>query len=107
MSINVKVRTKKKELDYYHVLNSLSDEGHRLVVNYMQPELCEFYQHRISTRPIDISLEENGYEIRITTLACHEDYEREFGRIKLIGRQHFCLIYAYGHRTHYQPGQRD
>lgn len=75
MSINVKVRTKKKELDYYHVLNSLSDEGHRLVVNYMQPELCEFYQHRISTRPIDISLEENGYEIRITTLACHEDYE--------------------------------
>lgn len=75
MSVNVKVRTKKKDLDYNHVLNSLADGGYQLVVKFMQPEICEFYQHRISTRPIDISLEDNGYEIRITSLACRKDYE--------------------------------
>lgn len=75
MSINVKVRTKKKDLDYNRVLYSLADGVYQLVVNFIQPEICEFYQHRISTRPIDISLEDNGYEIRITTLACREDYE--------------------------------
>ena len=75
MSINVKVRTKKKDLGYNRVLYSLADGVYQLVVNFMQPEMCEFYQHRISTRPIDISLEDNGYEIRITTLACREDYE--------------------------------
>ncbi len=46
-----------------------------MVVKFMQPEICEFYQHRISTRPINISLEDNGYDISITTLACREDYE--------------------------------
>ena len=75
MSININVRTKRRDLDYYQVLTSLADEGYQLVVKFMQPEICEFYQHRISTRPIDISLEDNGYEIRITTLACREDYE--------------------------------
>ncbi|MBQ6166251.1 MAG: hypothetical protein IJK41_02290 [Muribaculaceae bacterium] len=75
MSINIKVRTKKKDLDYNRVLHSLADGVYPLVVKFMQPEICEFYQHSISTRPIDISLEDNGYEIRITTLACREDYE--------------------------------
>ena len=76
MSISVKVRTKKKDLDYNHILNSLADGVYPLVVKLIQPEICEFYQHRISTRPIDdITLEDNGYEIRITTLACREDYE--------------------------------
>ena len=75
MSISVKVRTRKKELDYNRILHSLADEVYPLVVKFMQPEICEFYQHRISTRPIDITLEDNGYEIRITTLACREDYE--------------------------------
>ena len=45
MSVNVKVRTKKKDLDYNHVLNSLADGGYQLVVKFMQPEICEFYQH--------------------------------------------------------------
>ena len=75
MSINIKVRTKKRDLDYHKVLFSLADEGYQLVVKFMQSEICKFYQHRISTRPIDISLEDDGYEMRITTLACHEDYE--------------------------------
>lgn len=75
MSINVNVRTKRKDLDSNHVLASLADEGYQLIVKFMNPRICEFYQHRISTRPIDISLEDNGYEIRITTLACREDYE--------------------------------
>lgn len=75
MSVNIKVRTKKRELDYSKVLLSLIDEKYPLVVKFMHSEICEFYQHRISTRPIDISLEDDGYEIRITTLACHEDYE--------------------------------
>ena len=75
MSINVIVRTKKKDLDYNRLLYSLADGACQLVVKFMRPEICEFYQHRISTRPIDISLEDNGYEIRITTLACREDLE--------------------------------
>jgi len=75
MSININVRTKRRDLDYFQVLTSLADEGYQLAVKFMKPEICEFYQHRISTRPIDISLEENSYEIRITTLACREDYE--------------------------------
>lgn len=75
MSINIRVRTKKKDLDYNHVLDSLADGVYQLVVKFLQPEICEFYQHRISTRPIDISLEDNGYEIRITSLACREDYK--------------------------------
>ena len=75
MSINVKVRTKKKDLDYNRVIYSLTDGTYQLVVNLMQPEICQFYRHRISTRPIDISLEDNGYDIRITILACREDYE--------------------------------
>jgi hypothetical protein len=75
MSISVKVRTKKKDLDYNRVIYSLADGTYQLVVNLMQPERCQFYQHRISTRPIDISSEDNGYEIRITILACREDYE--------------------------------
>lgn len=75
MSINIKVRTKKKDLDYNRVLYSLADGDYQLVVKFMQPEICEFYQYRISTRLIDISLEDNGYEIRITTMACREDYE--------------------------------
>ena len=56
MSISVKVRTRKKELDYNRILHSLADEVYPLVVKFMQPEICEFYQHRISTRPIDITL---------------------------------------------------
>ena len=75
MSINIIVRTKKKDLDYNRLLYSLADGAYQLVVKFMRPEICEFYQHRISTRPIDISLEDNGYEIRITTLACREDLE--------------------------------
>ena len=75
MSISVDVRSKQKDLDFNHVLNSLADEGYQLIEKCLQPEICEYYQHRISTRPIDISLEDNGYEIRITTLACREDYE--------------------------------
>ena len=38
MSINVKVRTKKKDLDYNRVLYSLADGVYQLVVNFMQPE---------------------------------------------------------------------
>jgi hypothetical protein len=75
MSINVKVRTEKKDLDYKRILHSLAADDSQFVVKFMQPGICEFYRHRISTRPINISLEDNGYEIRITTLACREDYE--------------------------------
>ena len=74
MSINVRVRTKRRDIDYHKILVSFEGEGYKLLVNEMRPEICEFYIHRISTRPIDICLEDNGYEIRITTLACREDY---------------------------------
>lgn len=75
MSVNVKIRTKSKKLDFEQVLKHIAEEGYGLMVKFMNPEICEFYQHRLSTRPIDLSLEDNGYEVRITSLACREDYE--------------------------------
>jgi hypothetical protein len=85
MSINVTIRTGNRTLDFEQVLGILAGEGYKLVVKNICEEICEFYQHKLSTRPIDISLEENGYEVRITTFACREDYElfvKTIGHVK-------------------------
>lgn len=77
MSICINIVPQKgKEADYKRLLLELTAQGLRIVVNKWSEGFCEFYQHRISTRPIDITKEEDGYyEVRITSLAQHSDYE--------------------------------
>lgn len=75
MSVNIRVRTEYRDLDFVKVLTSLATEGYKLAVKFVKTDLCEFFQDNLSTRPIDLSLEDNGYEVRITTLARKEDYE--------------------------------
>lgn len=75
MSINVKIKTSKKTLDYSKVLDKLIKHGCIIAENYLSDDLCQFYQPNISTRPIDLSKEDDGYEVRITTMASKEDYQ--------------------------------
>lgn len=75
MSIFVKIKTSKKTIDFSKVLDKLTKHGYFIVVNCLSDEFCQFYQPNISTRPIDISKEDDGYEIRLTTMACKEDYQ--------------------------------
>lgn len=75
MSVNVRIRTNSKELDFVQVLKQIADEGYNPTVKFIESNFCEFYQYSISTRPIDLSIEDNGYDVRITSLACSEDYE--------------------------------
>lgn len=50
--------------------------GKKLKYTYFEDNVrCQFYKENFSTRPIDISKEEDGWEVRITTLASEEDYE--------------------------------
>ncbi len=87
MSVNVRIRTNYRSLDFEQVVRQLAAEGYGLIVRFINPEICEFYQHQLSTRPIDLSLEDNGYEVRITTLACREDYELFAKTIAIVREQ--------------------
>lgn len=87
MSVNVRIRTKSKKLDFEKVLKQIAGEGYELVVKFMNPEICEFYQYRLSTRSIDLSLENNGYDVRITSLTCKEDYELFAKTIAIVQEQ--------------------
>ena len=87
MSVNVRIRTNNRRLNFEQVVSQLATKGYRLVIKFINPEACEFYQYRLSTRPIDLSLEDNGYEVRITSLACREDYELFVKTVTIIQEQ--------------------
>lgn len=87
MSVNVRIRTNYRSLDFEQVVRQLVAKGYGLIVKFINPEICEFYQYRLSTRPIDLSLEDNGYEVRITSLACREDYELFAKTISIVQEQ--------------------
>ena len=87
MSVNVRIRTNNRRLNFEQVVSQLTAKGYRLVIKFINPETCEFYQYRLSTRPIDLSLEDNGYEVRITSLACREDYELFVKTVTIIQEQ--------------------
>ena len=87
MSVNVRIRTNNRRLNFEQVVSQLATKEYRLVIKFINPEACEFYQYRLSTRPIDLSLEDNGYEVRITSLACREDYELFVKTVTIIQEQ--------------------
>lgn len=87
MSVNIRIRTNNRRLNFEQVVSQLTAKGYRLVIKFINPETCEFYQYRLSTRPIDLSLEDNGYEVRITSLACREDYELFVKTVTIIQEQ--------------------
>ena len=75
MSVNVNIPHKGQKLDFEALLKSLADTGLGLVVNDLSENHVQFYLNKISTRPIDITLEDDGtYEVRTTTMASLEDY---------------------------------
>ena len=86
MSTTVRIKTRQKKLDIERVFLLLANDGYKLIAKFIKNDICEFYQHKLSTRPINISKEDDGYEVRITTLACREDYEL-FAKVALVVEQ--------------------
>lgn len=75
MSVNALIHSRKRKVDLREILISLADEfGYGIVCNYLEETGCQFYINDVSTRPIDITKEKGGWELRITTCASEEDY---------------------------------
>lgn len=87
MSVNITIRSTKRNLEFIQVLETLRADGYDIKIRFMESNVCEFYIHHVSTRPIDLSQEENGYEVRITSLASKEDYELFAKTVKIVQNQ--------------------
>jgi len=83
MSVNVNIRTKKANLDFAKLQNDLATTHPNLATTTYE-DGCEFFLDTISTREVSVANDENGYEVRITTLACREDYELFVETIRLV-----------------------
>lgn len=75
MSVCATVKPTKRIGDLKNILISLAKQyGYGIVCKQLSDEFCQFYIDNVSTRPIDISKEEDGWEVRITSCATEEDY---------------------------------
>lgn len=75
MSVSALIHSRKRNVDLKKILISLADNfGYGLVCNFLEVTGCQFFINNISTRPIDISKEKGGWEVRLTTCASEEDY---------------------------------
>jgi len=84
MSINVNIRTPKREPDNMNFAKALANIGHHIIVIYQDEETLFLGEHLESTRGVSISTEEDGYEVRITTLATKADYVLFRDSIKVV-----------------------
>lgn len=74
MSIVTKIKTKKRlDLDK-EVFDVLVESGYRIAIKDYD-DLCQIYMPFISSRLTEISEEKYGYDVRITTLACPQDFK--------------------------------
>lgn len=75
MSVSALIHTRKRKVDLRKILISLAYAfGYEIVCNYLEDTGCQFYINCVSTRPIDITKETGGWEVRVTTCASEEDY---------------------------------
>lgn len=75
MSVSALIHSRKSNVDLKNILISLAENfGYGIVCNFLEETGCQFYINNVSTRPIDISKEKGGWEIRLTTCASEEDY---------------------------------
>ncbi len=51
-----------------------SSKGYDIVANSLDDDYTEFYLFNISTRTVNITKEDNGYQVRITVMASKEDF---------------------------------
>jgi len=63
---------------------TLAKMGHHLIVIYQDEEALIMGEHLESTRGVSISTEDDGYEVRITTLATKADYVLFRDSIKVV-----------------------
>ncbi len=76
MSVSVQIITENKDIDFSKFLISFAKRGYRIVSRLSDDnDFCQFYLQNESTRTIDISKEDYGYEVRITTFANFCDYK--------------------------------
>lgn len=75
MSFNVRIRTKFHELNYQKLMDDLKEYGFNPSILYSDETSCTFYQPKISTRAIDISEEDNGYDVVMSLMASREDFK--------------------------------
>lgn len=87
MSVNITIRSTKRDLEFSNVLETLRTDGYDITIRFIESNICEFYIHHVSTRSIDLSQEENGYEVRITSLASKEDYELFAKTVEIVQNQ--------------------
>lgn len=69
------------------MLHQLLNDGCDISTQYVERAACKFYLNHLSTRPISLSAEDGGYEVRITSLASREDYELFAKTINIVQRQ--------------------
>ena len=74
MSVNVKVRTTKR-ITPDDVLARLSDGDNKLVVTSNEFPTLQFGILQKAIRGIMVSEEDNGYEVRVCSMASHDDYQ--------------------------------
>jgi hypothetical protein len=72
MSVSAKIKTKEK-IEVLDVCKSLANKGHQIVVKNEKPT-AKIYTSQRGIREVEISIEKDGYEIRLTWLASFYDH---------------------------------
>lgn len=74
MSKTIQIQT-RSNVDFEKLYDFLWESDKSVVGIGRSPNLVYFYSKGYSTRGIDVSREDTGYEIRLTILTNHADYK--------------------------------
>lgn len=75
MSKVTKIHT-DKTIELLKVCEALAEhDAYQIHVKYYDETIIQYFMHGVSTRMNEVSKEEYGYDVRITSIACEQDFE--------------------------------